>query len=137
MNYLSIAPAFYPRCLMPTSTHFFPVVFLYAKFSCLMLLSLPVFRDGPLENLWRRWRGVAVEVQKKYSRKGKSNEKNSCTLKIKILKDIHAMASQNSYKEFLRLENPPPSPPPIIFLMVRPLRPQLHVICHHLLPGLL
>ena len=86
MNYLSIPPVFYPRCLMPTSTHFLPVVFLYAKFSCLMLLSLPVFMDGPLENLWRGWRGgggggkVAVEVQKKYSRKGKSNEKNSCTL---------------------------------------------------------
>ena len=46
-----------------------------------MLLSLPVFMDGPLENLWRGWRGkVAVEVQKKYSRKGKANEKNSCTL---------------------------------------------------------
>ena len=31
-------------------------------------------RDGPLENLWG-----AGEVQKKYSRKGKLNEKNSCT----------------------------------------------------------
>ena len=32
-------------------------------------------RDGPLENLW----GGAGEVQKKNSRKGKLNEKNSCT----------------------------------------------------------
>ena len=36
-------------------------------------------RDGPLENLWGG--GGAGEVQKKYSRKGKLNEKN-----------IHAMA---------------------------------------------
>ena len=33
-------------------------------------------RDGPLENLW----GGAGEVQKKYSRKAKLNEKNLCTL---------------------------------------------------------
>ena len=33
---------------------------------CVMCL-----RDGPLENLW----GVSGEVQKKYSRKGKLNEK--------------------------------------------------------------
>ena len=31
-----------------------------------------LFRDGPLENLWG---GGAGEVQKKNSRKGKSNEK--------------------------------------------------------------
>ena len=42
-----------------------------------------------------------------------------------ILKNIHAMAPKNSYKEFdnekqfLRLENSLP-PPPITFLMVRP-----------------
>ena len=30
-------------------------------------------RDGPLENLW------GGEVQKKYSHKGKLNEKHSCT----------------------------------------------------------
>ena len=35
------------------------------------------FRDGPLENLWG-WGGGAGEVQKKYSRKRKLNEKNSC-----------------------------------------------------------
>ena len=34
-----------------------------------------LIRDGPLENLWGR--GVG-EVQKKYSRKEKLNEKNSC-----------------------------------------------------------
>ena len=33
----------------------------------------PKIRDGPLENLWG-----AGEVQKKNSRKGKLNEKNSC-----------------------------------------------------------
>ena len=33
-------------------------------------------RDGPLENLSG---GGAGKVQKKYSRKGKLNEKNSCT----------------------------------------------------------
>jgi len=32
-------------------------------------------RDGPLENV----SGGGGEVQKKYSRKGKLNEKNSCT----------------------------------------------------------
>ena len=36
-------------------------------------------RDGPLENLWGGGRGRAGEVQKKYSRKGKLNEKNLCT----------------------------------------------------------
>ena len=34
-------------------------------------------KDGPLENLWGE--GGAGEVQKKYPRKGKLNEKNSCT----------------------------------------------------------
>ena len=42
------------------------------------------------------------------------------------LKNIHAMAWKNSYKEFdnekkfLRLKNSSPLPPPITFLMVRP-----------------
>ena len=63
------------------------------------------------------------EVQKKYSRKGKLNEKNSCTpinpkkyscygLKKNLYKDFY------NEKKFLRLEN---SPAPITFLMVRPL----------------
>ena len=38
-----------------------------------------MIRDGPLENLWDgEGGGGAGEVQKKYSRKGKLNEKNSC-----------------------------------------------------------
>ena len=37
----------------------------------------PIIRDGPIENLWGG--GRAGEVLKKYSRKGKLNEKNSCT----------------------------------------------------------
>ena len=35
--------------------------------------------DGPLEDLWGGGGGGAGEVQKKNSRKGKLNEKNSCT----------------------------------------------------------
>ena len=42
-------------------------------------------RDGPLENLW----GGEGEVQKKYSHKGKLNEKKSC-MPINP-KTIHAM----------------------------------------------
>ena len=59
--------------------------------------------------------GGAGEVQKKYSRKGKLNEKNSCT-PINPKTKIHATAKKNSYKEFdnkkklLRLENSPPPP---------------------------
>ena len=39
-------------------------------------VSSSQLRDRPLENLWARG---ADEVQKKYSRQGKLNEKNSCT----------------------------------------------------------
>ena len=39
-------------------------------------IDCTVLREGPLENLWG---GGAGEVQKKYSRKGKLNEKNSWT----------------------------------------------------------
>ena len=46
-------------------------------------------RHGPLENLWGG--GGAGEVQKKYSRKGKINEKNIHASQL-ILKNIHAMA---------------------------------------------
>ena len=42
-----------------------------------MANSFTSTRDGPLENLWGVGGG---EVKKKYSRKGKLNEKNSCTL---------------------------------------------------------
>ena len=44
---------------------------------------------GPVENLWGGG-GVAGEVQKKYSRKAKLNEKNSC-MPINP-KNIHATA---------------------------------------------
>ena len=47
-------------------------------------------RDGPLENLWGGGRG-AGEVQKKYSRKGKLNEKKNHARQL-TLKNIHAMA---------------------------------------------
>ena len=46
------------------------------------------FRDGPLENLWG---GGAGEVQKKYSRKGKLNEKKFHARQL-TLKNIHATA---------------------------------------------
>ena len=46
-------------------------------------------RDGALENLWGR--GGAVEVQEKYSRKGKLNEEKIHARQI-TLKNIHAMA---------------------------------------------
>ena len=61
-------------------------------------------RDGPLENLWG---GGAGEVQKKYSRKGKLNEKKySCYgLKKNSYKEF------NNKKKFLRLQNSPPPPP--------------------------
>ena len=36
-----------------------------------------VVMDGPLENLWEGGGGRACEVQKKYSRKGKLNEKKA------------------------------------------------------------
>ena len=66
----------------------------------------------------------AGEVQKKYSRKGKLNKKKLCT-PINPKKYSCYGLKKNSYKKFdnekkfLRLENPPP--PPITFLMVRPL----------------
>ena len=77
-------------------------------------------RDGPLETLWGR--GGGAEVQKKYSRKGKLNEKNSCTpIKTKKyschgLKQIHTWnltAKNNSCGSKIPL-------PPITFLMVCP-----------------
>ena len=47
--------------------------------------------DGPLENLYGVGGGAAGEVQKKYSRKGKLNEKKFLHANF-ILKSIHAMA---------------------------------------------
>ena len=51
--------------------------------SCLAL----ILRDGPLENLW----GGEGEVQKRYSRKAKLNEKKIHARHI-TLKNIHATA---------------------------------------------
>ena len=68
--------------------------------------------------------GGEGEVQKKYSRKGKLNEKNSCTPinpKTYSFYGLRKIHTRNLIKKqkFLRLKNSPPSP--ITFLMVRPL----------------
>ena len=61
-------------------------------------------RDGPLENFFG---GRGGEVQKKYSHKGKLNEKKySCY----GLKKIHTRNLITKKKKFLRLENSPPPP---------------------------
>ena len=52
-------------------------------------LSISSFRDGPLENLWGG--GGVDEVQKKYSRKGKLNEKKIHERQL-TLRNIHATA---------------------------------------------
>ena len=66
--------------------------------------------------------GGAGEVQKKYSRKGKLNEQNSCTL-ILPSKIFMLWPKKNSYKEFDNEQNSCrskiPPPPPITFLIVR------------------
>ena len=70
-----------------------------------------IVRDGALGNLWGG--GDAGEVQKKNSRKGKFNLKKILARQL-TLKNFHASAWKNSYKEFdnekkfLRLENFPP-----------------------------
>ena len=56
--------------------------------------SLIKLRDGPSENLLG-----AGEVQKKFWRKGKLNEKNSCT-PINPKKYSFYRLKKNSYKEF-------------------------------------
>ena len=53
--------------------------------------------DGPLENLLGG--GGAGEVQKNNSRKGKWNEKNSCT-PINLKKNSCYGLKKHSYKEF-------------------------------------
>ena len=66
-------------------------------------MLLRELRDRPLENLCGGWWGGGVgggEVQKKYSRKGKLNEKNSCT-PINP-KNIHAMVSARGSVMILR-----------------------------------
>ena len=75
--------------------------------------------------------GGAGEVQKKNSRKGKLNEKNSCTpinpkkYSCKGLKKIHTrnlITKKNSCSSKIPLP-----PPPITFLLVRPLVQVTHV----------
>ena len=80
------------------------------------------FRDGPLENLWGgRGRG---KYKKKYSRKGKLNEKKIHARQL-ILKIFMLWPKKNSYKEFDDQKNFCGSKIPLLsitFLMVRPLR---------------
>ena len=96
----------------------------------MILISLPhnwkeinSFKGRTIRKLIRGGGGRGTgEVQKKYSHKGKLNEKNSCT-PINPKKYSCYDLKKKSYKEFdnektfLRLENPPP---PLTFLMVRP-----------------
>ena len=67
-------------------------------------MLLRELRDRPLENLCGGWWGGGGrgggEVQKQYSRKGKLNEKNSCT-PINP-KNIHAMVSARGSVMILR-----------------------------------
>ena len=69
--------------------------------------------------------GGAYGVQKKYSRKGKLNEKKSCTpinpkkYSCYGRRKIHAR-NLITKKKFLQLENSSPPPPKKTFLMVRP-----------------
>ena len=56
-------------------------------------------RDGPLENLWGGGGEGMDEVQKKYSCKGKLNEKNSCTPINPKNYSCYGL-KKNSYEEF-------------------------------------
>ena len=78
-------------------------------------------RDGQLENLWG---GGGRSTKKKYSHKGKLNEKKvharQLTLKKYLcygLKNIH---TRNLIAKKIPAAQPPSPPPPITFLMVRP-----------------
>ena len=70
--------------------------------------SISEIRDGPLENLW----GGAGEALKKYSLKGKLNEKIHA--RQLTLKNVHATAWKkfDNEKNFLRFDNSPLPPPP-------------------------
>ena len=84
---------------------------------------LPSLRDGPLENFFEGGGGGRAKYKKKYSRKGKLNEKNSCTpinpkkYSCYGLKKIHTRnlitKKKTAARKFPSL--------PITFLMVRPL----------------
>ena len=92
--------------------YFQPMTFLKMLSLVWLTMSDEVLRDEPLENLW----GGGERSTKKYSRKGKLNEKNSCT-PINLKKIFMLWPKKNSHKEFdnkkfLRLENSPPPPPP-------------------------
>ena len=68
------------------------------------------------------WGGGGVRSTKRYARKGKLNEKKIHARQL-TLKNIHAKALKkfrNNENKFPRLENSPPTHPPITFLMVRP-----------------
>ena len=67
------------------------------------LTEVETVGDGPLENLWG-W-GGAGEVQKKYSRKGKFNEK-----KFMLWPKKNSCKEFDNEKKFLWLENSPPPP---------------------------
>ena len=78
-------------------------------------------RDGPLQNLWREGR---AKYQKKYLRKGKLNEKNSCTPinpKKYLCYGLKKIHTRNLITKKIPAARKFPSPPPITFLMVRPL----------------
>ena len=82
--------------------------------------DISVLRDGPLENSWG---GGGSRYEKKNSRKGKLNEKNSCTpinpkkYSCYGLKKIH---TRNLITKKIPAARKFPSPA-ITFLMVRPL----------------
>lgn len=71
--------------------------------------------DCPLENL-RRGRST-----KTYPRKGKLNKTKNHAHQVKTTNNINALAlkihrrKKLTPKKFIRLENPPPSPPPELF----------------------
>ena len=65
-------------------------------------------RDGPLENLWG---GGAVEVQKKYSRKWKLNEKKFLHANYSQ-KNIHAIHTRNLITKKIPAARKFPSPSP-------------------------
>ena len=64
-------------------------------------VSILSLRDGLLENLW----GGGGEVEKKYSRKGKLNEKKNSSMPINPKKIFMLWPKKDSYKEFYDEKN--------------------------------